>query len=129
MNVQYDQDVDAVDVAISDGESSFTQVVDDGRILDYGADGTIVGIEFFGASSGVCLGGLPLQVHGIRAHELAQALKDAGVSVVDHLLDAAQPRTSDSRNVALFAVSNPAVFISEPPRVRITEHSGFQTVG
>jgi uncharacterized protein YuzE len=129
MNVEYDRDVDAVDVSISDEVSRFTQVVDDVRVVDYGADGKMVGLEFFGASRGVRLSGLPLQMHGIRAHELAEALKEAGVPVVDDLVDLAQAVSFVAFNAAPLRLSAPTVIIAGAPQIRITDHSGFQSVG
>lgn len=129
MIVEYDRDVDAVDVAISDDASKFTQIIDDVRVVDYGVDGKLVSLEFFGASVGVRLSGLPLQINGIRPHELALALTKAGVPVVDDLVESGQAGSSVAVNAAAVRVPEPTVSIAGPTRIRMTDHFGFQTVG
>ena len=56
----YDHEGDILYVRLRDAESSASQVfLDDLRILDYSADGGVVGVEFIGASGGVDLRDVP----------------------------------------------------------------------
>jgi uncharacterized protein YuzE len=57
---EHDHDADAAYVQINSAEKvTRTKQLDPNRMVDYGADGTIVGIEFLNVSSGVDLTGLP----------------------------------------------------------------------
>ena len=52
----YDHEADILYVRLRDGEASATQAfLDDLRILDYSADGGVVGVEFICASGGIGL--------------------------------------------------------------------------
>lgn len=56
----YDSDADILYVELRDGEASATQkFLDDLRILDYSADGAVVGVEFISASAGIDLTDVP----------------------------------------------------------------------
>ena len=56
----YDSEADVLYVQLRDGETSATQkFLDDLRIIDYSADGAIVGVEFICASGGVDLSDVP----------------------------------------------------------------------
>lgn len=59
--VEYDQDEGAVYVRLSDAEISWTKSVDDSRLVDYAADGSVVGFEFLDVIDGVDLTGLPMR--------------------------------------------------------------------
>ena len=56
----YDSEADALYVQLRDGQTSTTQkFLDDLRILDYSADGAVVGVEFISASAGIDLTDVP----------------------------------------------------------------------
>ena len=56
----YDSEADTLYVRLVDDESVARQTfVDDLRVIDHSEDGTVVGIEFIGASDGVVLGDVP----------------------------------------------------------------------
>lgn len=56
----YDPEADALYVELRDGEASATQkLLDDLRIVDYSADGEVVGVEFVCASEGIDLSDVP----------------------------------------------------------------------
>lgn len=56
----YDSEADILYVELRDGEASTTQkFLDDLRILDYSADGAMVGVEFISASAGIDLTDVP----------------------------------------------------------------------
>lgn len=55
----YDHEGDSLYVRLRDGESATQAFLDDLRILDYSADGGVIGVEFIGASSGVDLSDVP----------------------------------------------------------------------
>jgi uncharacterized protein YuzE len=124
MNIEYDRQVDAVDVSLSDQVSVFTRVVDDLRLIDYDAEGKLVGLEFLRASGGVRLGGLPLHSSGVDATDLARLLKEADVPVID---DVEAPESSipfTSMNVAAPRVPRPSVtVVSTHHRSRVTDFS------
>ncbi len=75
MNATYDREADAAYVGFSSRTSARQVQLDDSRILDYSADGMLVGVEFLSPSLGVDLAGIP------RAHEVAQALHRLGLKV------------------------------------------------
>jgi uncharacterized protein YuzE len=56
----YDPEADVLYVQLTGGEMAATQkFLDDRRILDYSADGAVVGVEFICASEGVDLSDVP----------------------------------------------------------------------
>lgn len=57
--VTYDREADVLYVALADGQSARQSFVDDCRILDYSAEGSVLGVEFVCASEGVDLHDLP----------------------------------------------------------------------
>lgn len=72
MDATYDRDADAAYVGFT-RDAAVRQVhLDDGRVLDYAADGTLVGVEILSPSRGVDLTGVP------RASEVADALHRLG---------------------------------------------------
>lgn len=124
MHVEYDRQVDAVDVSLSQEPSVLTRVIDNVRLIDYDAAGNLVGLEFLDASCGVRLGGLPLQVSGVDVAELARGLGDAGVPVLDDLVATTPAVASASMNAGAIAVSGPKlVVISARHQSRITDFS------
>jgi len=75
MNATYDREADAAYVDFSSRTSARQVQLDDSRIIDYSADGALVGVEFLSPSLGVELAGIP------RGHEVAQALHRLGLEV------------------------------------------------
>jgi uncharacterized protein YuzE len=60
--VSYDPEADVLYVSLSDHESvDHSTALDDIRIIDYSADGAVMGIEFINASAGVDLNDVPFQ--------------------------------------------------------------------
>ena len=56
----YDSEADILYVELRDDEASTTQkFLDDLRIIDYSADGAVVGVEFIAASAGIDLTDVP----------------------------------------------------------------------
>ena len=56
---EYDPGSDAVYVQLSDARVTSSSPLDDWRILDRSASGSVVGVEFLGVSGGVDLSGVP----------------------------------------------------------------------
>ena len=75
LTVTYDQDADAAYVAFSRSDTSRQTRLDDGRIIDYAADGSVVGVEILSPSRGIDLDGIP------RGREVADALIGLGFVV------------------------------------------------
>ena len=57
--ITYSETADALYVQLSDAKVAKVTPVDGLRIVDYAADGSVVGVEFLAASEGVNLKGLP----------------------------------------------------------------------
>lgn len=75
MDVSYDRAADAVYVGFTRAASVRQVQLDDGRILDYSADGSLVGVEILSPGRGVDLTGIP------RASEVAEGLSQLGFVV------------------------------------------------
>lgn len=74
--VKYDADADVLYVYLNgEGRVSVTRPLGDLRLVDYGQDGSVVGIEFIGASGGVDLTGVPF------AAAVAAAIGDSGLAI------------------------------------------------
>ena len=58
--ITYSETADALYIQLQEAEVTRTVSVDDFRIVDYAADGSVVGVEFLDASEGLQLAGLPL---------------------------------------------------------------------
>lgn len=72
MRYIYDDEADALYVYLrEDGEVARSVVIDEGRTLDYGADGQPVGIEILGASAGIRLADL---TYRFGLHEYTMSL-------------------------------------------------------
>jgi len=72
MMLRYDEEVDALYVSfqpIGPGDSKRQRLLDDRRIVDLGADGEPIGVEFLCVRDGLNLEGVP------RAEEIARALE------------------------------------------------------
>jgi uncharacterized protein YuzE len=60
VQLEHDREADAVYVQISPSTKvEYTRQLDENRIVDYGADETVVGMEFLNVSAGVDLQGFP----------------------------------------------------------------------
>jgi len=57
--ITYSQESNAVYIQLSDEAVVRTHPIDDARIVDYDAEGHVVGVEFLGASAGIDLRDLP----------------------------------------------------------------------
>ena len=77
MKAQYDRRADAAYFQFSPAASTRQVALDDGRVLDYAADGSLVGVEILSPSRGVRLEGLP------RADEIARAARQLGLRIAD----------------------------------------------
>ena len=75
MKIEYDRRVDIAYVAFSRGASARQEKLDDARIIDYDADGNVVGVEFVAPSLGPDLTGVP------RATEIAREARKLGLRV------------------------------------------------
>ncbi len=76
MRVEYDQAADAAYFAFSDADPARQVKIDDARVIDFAADGSLVGVEILSPSRGVDLDGLP------RLREIARASRALGFRVV-----------------------------------------------
>lgn len=65
--VTYDSESDALYVRLNDLPVAKTKPLDDLRLIDYSADGAVVGVEFLEAREGVDLSDVP---HSHRIDEL-----------------------------------------------------------
>ncbi len=72
---EYDRDVDAVYLVLSDKPYAYSKEVDGTRHIDYAADNTPVGVELLCVSGGVILEDLPNQ------DEIAQVLASHKIKV------------------------------------------------
>lgn len=75
MKIDYDRGVDAAYFAFATGASARQEKLDDARIIDYDADGNLLGVEFITPSLGLDLTGVP------RAEEIARGARKMGLSV------------------------------------------------
>lgn len=73
--VTYDEEADVLYVELDATASARQQSLGDLRIVDYAADGTVIGVEFISASGGVELHDVPF------ADRIAAAIEDSGLSI------------------------------------------------
>ncbi len=75
MKLKYDEQAGALYIRISEANFDHTKTLDDNRRLDFGKDGTLIGIEILYPSLGVNVVGLPpseaavgrpLEKHGFK---------------------------------------------------------------
>ena len=59
--VTFDREADMLYVTLADGDVHETRAFGDLRMVDYSAEGEVLGVEFVSASHGVDLTGLPLR--------------------------------------------------------------------
>ena len=70
--VTYDQEADVLYVSLVDGLSAKQSFMGDCRILDYSAEGSVLGVEFVCASEGIDLHDLPF------AQRIEQLISESG---------------------------------------------------
>jgi len=61
IDLQYDEEADAIYIRLSDKGYSYGEELDRERRIDYAADGTAIGVELLCVSTGVDLRDLPEQ--------------------------------------------------------------------
>lgn len=76
LKATYDPQADAAYVSFSRTPVSHQVILDDARVLDLAADGTVIGVEILGPSGGVDFTGLP------NAAEVSRALRRFGFPAV-----------------------------------------------
>ena len=75
MKVEYDKRRDVVYFSFTTGDAARQVRLDAARIIDYGADGAVVGVEFLSPSRGIELPGLP------RAVEIEREARRLGLVI------------------------------------------------
>ncbi len=75
MHMKYDKKVDAIYISLSDKKCAVTKKLDDMRYVDYAQDGSPVGVELLGVSSGVETEDLP------NAAEIARLLEGRDIKI------------------------------------------------
>ena len=73
--VRYDEGADALYVQLNDLPAAKTTPVDDLRLIDYSADGRVVGVEFLQVSGGIDLSALPFM------HRIEELIRDRGFDI------------------------------------------------
>lgn len=73
--VTFDEDADALYVYLTAADVAETRNLSDLRLIDYSADGAVVGIEFISASQGVDLDSVPFRP------TVAAAIGDSGLPI------------------------------------------------
>lgn len=76
MKVEHDPRHDTAYVAFAAGTSVRQVALGGGRVVDYAADGAVLGVEFLAPSQGLDLDGLP------RPAEIARAARRHGLRVL-----------------------------------------------
>jgi uncharacterized protein YuzE len=85
MKVELDRQHDAAYFAFSATASVRQVKMDNARIIDYAADGSVVGVEFISPSRGVNLAGVP------RAAEIEREVRRLGLPIRTAPADALRP--------------------------------------
>lgn len=76
--LEYDEAGDAAYVTFSDDEWHHQERLDDGRAINYAADGTVIGVELLSPRrKGVLLDGLP------HPHDIARVIRAVGFRVLE----------------------------------------------
>jgi uncharacterized protein YuzE len=76
--LEYDEAADAAYVTFSDDEWHHQQRLDDGRAVNYAADGTVIGVEVLSPKrKGVVLDGLPFP------DDIARVMRSVGFRVLE----------------------------------------------
>ena len=85
MKVELDRQHDAAYFAFSATASVRQAKVDNARVIDYGADGSVVAVEFISPSRGMNLAGVP------RAAEIEREGRRLGLPIQTAPADVARP--------------------------------------
>ena len=85
MIVRFDRKDDVAYVEFSTADSARQVALDDATIIDYAADGSVVGVEFISPSRGVNLAGVP------RAAEIEREVRRLGLPIRPAPADVARP--------------------------------------
>jgi len=83
--VRFDRKDDVAYVEFSTADSARQVALDDATIIDYAADGSVVGVEFISPSRGVNLAGVP------RAAEIEREVRRLGLPIRPAPADVARP--------------------------------------
>lgn len=76
LQVEYDPEADVLYVRLTTGvKVARTHSLDDMRLIDYSADGGVVGVEFIDASEGVDLSDVPF------AHKVEALIGESGLGL------------------------------------------------
>jgi uncharacterized protein YuzE len=75
VKIEVDRRVDTAYFQFSGAESARQEKLDDARIIDYDANGNLVGVEFISPSRGLDLTGIPM------AAEIAREARKSGLRV------------------------------------------------
>ena len=85
MKTSYDRKHDVAYVEFSAADAHEQVALDDARIIDYAADGSVVGVEFISPSLGVNLAGVP------RAADIEREVRRLGLPIQTLPADAGRP--------------------------------------
>jgi len=85
LKTSYDRKHDVAYVEFSAADSERQLALDDARIIDYAADGSVVGVEFISPSRGVNLAGVP------HAAEVERGVRRLGLPIGMAPVDVARP--------------------------------------
>lgn len=72
---KYSQEADATYVYLNPGRVAYSKLLDDLRVIDFGEDGRVVGIEFLQVSDGIDLSDVP------ERERVEQLINDLGLGV------------------------------------------------
>lgn len=72
---RHDPKADAIYVVLLDDEVAKSHTLDDFRIIDYSADGRVVGVEFLGVGGGVDLEDVP------HSNKVEKAIGELGLGI------------------------------------------------
>ena len=73
MRYEFDPEIQALYIYLSDAPVAFTKALDDGRIIDYDQDNQPRGVELLNVDLGVRLDGLP------KKDEVARVLRECHI--------------------------------------------------
>jgi uncharacterized protein YuzE len=85
VKTRFDRKDDVAYVEFSTADSARQVALDDATILDYAADGSVVGVEFISPSRGVSLAGVP------RAAEIEREVRRLGLPIRTAPADVVRP--------------------------------------
>jgi uncharacterized protein YuzE len=85
VKTRYDRKDDVAYVEFSSADSARQVAIDDATIIDYAADGSVVGVEFISPSRGVNLAGVP------RAADIEREVRRLGLHIRPAPADVARP--------------------------------------